>query len=77
MRVEYGPSSWDAPTIQETDLQAAVMKAINKVFGQKSTVIESLETILEQTVISADDEIAGIDETIQAIQIELVNRATS
>jgi hypothetical protein len=76
-RVEHGPEGCDAPTIQEEELQAAVMKAINKVVGQKSTVIENLETILEQTVICADDEIAAIDEKIQAVQLELVNRATS
>lgn len=33
--LEHGPGECDAPTIQETDLQAAVMKAINKVVGQK------------------------------------------
>ena len=30
--------------------------------GQKSTVIENLETILEQTVICADEELAELDE---------------
>lgn len=53
------------------------MKAINKVVGQKSTVIENLENILEQTVICADDEIAALDEKIKAVQLEFVNRATS
>ena len=42
--------------------------------GQKSTVIENLETILEQTVICADEE---LDEKIKAVQLELVDRATS
>lgn len=76
-RVEHGPGECDAPTIQETDLQAAVMKAINKVVGQKSTVIANLETILEQTVICADEELAELDEKIKAVQLELVDRATS
>lgn len=76
-RVEHGPEGCDAPNIQEENLQAAVMNAINKVVGQKSTVIGNLETILEQTVICADDEIAVIDEKIKAVQLELVNRATS
>ena len=53
------------------------MKAINKVVGQKSTVIENLETILEQTVICADEELAELDERIKAVQLELVDRATS
>ena len=76
-RVEHGPGVCDAPTVLETDLQAAVMKAINKVVGQKSTVIENLETILEQTVICADEELAELDEKIKAVQLELVDRATS
>lgn len=76
-RVEHGPGECDAPTIQETDLQAAVMKAINKVVGQKSTVIANLETTLEQTVICADEELAELDEKIKAVQLELVDRATS
>src|SRR5574344_2042325 len=76
-RVEHGPSACDAETIQETDLQAAVMKAINKVVGQKSTVIANLETILEQTVICADEELAELDEKIKAVQLELVDKATS
>ena len=45
--------------------------------GQKSTVIENLETILEQTVICADEELAELDEKIKAVQLEIVDRATS
>ena len=51
------------------------MKAINKVVGQKSTVIENLETILEQTVICADEELVELDEKIKAVQLELVDKA--
>lgn len=76
-RVEHGPGECDAPTVLEEDLQAAVMKAINKVVGQKSTVIANLETIMEQTVICADEELAELDEKIKAVQLELVDRATS
>ena len=75
--MEHGPGECDAPTVLETDLQAAVMKAINKVVGQKSMVIASLETILEQTVICADEELADLDEKIKAVQLELVDKATS
>ena len=65
------------PTVLETDLQTAVMNAINKVVGQKSMVIASLETILEQTVICADEELAELEEKIKAVQLELVDKATS
>lgn len=40
-------------------------------------VIENLETILEQTVICADEEFAELDEKTKAVQLELVDRATS
>lgn len=53
------------------------MKAINKAVGNKSSVIQQLETILEQTVISGEVEIEAIDEQIKKLQFELVNRATS
>lgn len=53
------------------------MKAINKVVGQKSTVIANLETILGQTVICADEEIATLDEKIKTVQLEFVDKATS
>ena len=35
-RVEFGPGEFDAPTVLEEDLQAAVMNAINKVVGRKT-----------------------------------------
>ena len=34
-RVEHGPTACDAPTIQEPDLQAAVVKAINLALGNR------------------------------------------
>lgn len=56
-----GLSKCDAPTVLETDLQVAEVKAINKVVGQKSTVIEYFEIILEQTVICADEKLAALE----------------
>jgi hypothetical protein len=41
-RVESGPDACDANTIQETELQETVIKAINSVLSQKSTAIEVL-----------------------------------
>ena len=76
-RVEKGPSACDAATISEEELQSAVMRAINKAVGEKSSVIQQLETILEQTVISGEVEIEAIDEQIKKLQFELVSRATS
>lgn len=77
-RVEQGPEACDAPTINESVLQNAVMAAINEVLGKKSTVIESLKNILENTVISESDEkIQAIDEKMASLQKELVSRATA
>ena len=53
------------------------MKSHKQGVGKKSTVIENLETILEQTVNCADEELAELDEKIKAVQLELVDRATS
>jgi hypothetical protein len=76
-RAENGPSACDAANIPEEELQGAVMRAINKAVGEKSSVIQQLETILEQTVIFGEVEIEAIDEQIKKLQFELVNRATS
>ncbi len=46
-RVQKGPKACDAPTIKEEDLQNAVVQAINKVIGEKSTVIEKIKGIVE------------------------------
>ncbi len=77
-RVENGPKACDAPTIQETDLQAAVTKAINQILGMKSTVIKSIKTVMEQSLGSgAGDEIAAVDRRLESLQKELVSQATT
>lgn len=77
MRVEHGPGECYAPYGFGNRPAGSSYKAINKVVGQKSKVIENLETILEQTVISVDEELAALDEKMNAVQLKLVNRATS
>lgn len=42
-RVEYEPKKCDAPTIQESDLQDAVVKAVQKVLDGKDTFLAVLE----------------------------------
>lgn len=77
-RVENGPKVCDAPTIQEKDLQAAVIKAINQILGIKSTVIKSMKTVMEQSIGSdTEDKIAAIDSRLEILQKELVSRATA
>lgn len=42
-RVEHGPKACDAPTIQESDLQEAVTRAINKMLGGREIFLPLLE----------------------------------
>lgn len=77
-RVENGPKACDAPTIQEEDLQAAVMRSINQMLGEKSTVLQSMETVMEQSIASESrNAIAEIDGQLELLQKELVSRATA
>jgi len=75
-RVEHGPSKCDAPTILETDLQAAVVKAINLVLGNRDRVLRVLQENIE-TVLQQEDEstIVGIDTKLEELQRELLKRA--
>ena len=41
-RVEHGPSCCDAPTVKETELQNAVVMAINKALGGKDDMLAAL-----------------------------------
>ena len=42
-RVEHGPTACDAPTIQEQDLQAAVVQAINLTLGNRENMMSTLQ----------------------------------
>ena len=76
--MDSGLNVCDAPTINETVLQKAVMTAINEVLGKKSTVIDSLKAILDKGISTEeDDRIHEIDEKMVNIQKELVSRATA
>ena len=75
-RVEHGPSKCDAPTILESELQAAVVKAINLVLGDRDRMLrvlqENIETVLGQ---ENESEIVGIDIQLEELQKELLQRA--
>lgn len=77
-RVENGPSACDAPTVNEEELQVAVMKAINRVLGAKSTVLHDMAFIMEKSMITEKDgRITVIDSRLELLQKELVSRATT
>ena len=76
-RVEHGPKACDAPTIQESDLQDAVMRAINGVLGGREVFLPLLEENIEAVIgYGVDDEIAEIDCRLAEQQKELLNLAT-
>ena len=77
-RVEHGPNTCDAPTIQESELQAAVVRAINLALGNRdSMMVILLENI--ETVIRQEDEfsVEGIEAKLAELQKELLRLANA
>lgn len=77
-RVEHGPTACDAPTIQEPDLQAAVVQAINLTLGNRENMMVILQKNVE-TVIRQEDETSseGIETKLLDLQKELLKLANS
>lgn len=77
-RVEHGPTACDAPTIQESDLQVSVVKAINLALGNRDGMMEVLQENIE-TVIRQEDETSaeGINARLEELQKELLRLANS
>lgn len=77
-RVEHGPKVCDAPTIQESDLQNAAARAINRVLGGREGFLPLLEENIEVVIgCGVDDEIAEIDCRLEEQQQELLNLANA
>ena len=53
--MEHGPSCCDAPTVKETELQNAVVTAINKALGGKDDMLVALEENIAM-VFAVEDE---------------------
>ena len=77
-RVEHGPTACDAPTIQEPDLQAAVVQAINLMLGNRENMMATLQENVE-AVIRQEDETSseGIETKLLELQKELLKLANS
>lgn len=72
-RVEHGPDQCDAPTIQESDLQAAVVKAINLTLGNRSAMMTVLQKNIETVILQEDENSAeGITAKLKEKQKELL-----
>ena len=77
-RVEHGPDQCDAPTIQESDLQAAVVKAINLTLGNRSAMITVLQKNIETVILQEDENSAeGITAKLKEKQKELLRLANA
>lgn len=75
-RVEHGPTACDAPTIQESELQAAVVQAINMALGNRGSMMAALQKNVE-TVIRQEDEssVEAIETKLNELQKELLRLA--
>lgn len=77
-RVEYGPEQCDAPTIQEADLQTAVVKAINLTLGNRSAMITVLQKNIETVILQEDEKSTeGITDKLKEKQKELLRLANA
>ena len=77
-RVEHDLAACDAPTIQESDLQNAVVKAIHEVLGEKDAVLPILEmNIVEVLSNDSSSEVSEIDRRLGELQQELLRLANS
>lgn len=76
--MERGPGKCDAPTIQESELQETVIKAINMALGNMDSMMAALLENVE-TVIRQEDEssVEGIEAKLDELQKELLKRANS
>ena len=77
-RVEHGPHSYDAPTVQEEELQNAVVKAINTALGGKDEMLTALEKNIAM-VLALEDETSmkSLDAKLEELQQELLKRANA
>ena len=77
-RVEHGPTACDAPTIQEPDLQAAVVQAINLALGNRESMMATLRKNVEAVIRQEDATSSeGIEAKLLELQKELLKLANS
>lgn len=77
-RVENGPSACDAATVQETELQEAVVKAINYALGDKKKMLETLQANIKSVLKEEESRsMENFDARLRELQQELLQRANS
>lgn len=76
--MEHGPGKCDAPTIQESELQEAVIKAINMALGNRDSMMDALQENAEAVIRQEDESsVEGIEAKLEELQKELLRRANS
>ena len=76
--MEHGPGKCDAPTIQESELQEAVIKAINRALGNRDSMMDALQENVEAVIRQEDESsLEGIEAKLEELQKELLKRANS
>lgn len=72
-RVEHGPERYEASTVGETELQEAVIKAINMALGGKDDMLVALEQNIA-SVLALEDEssMESINVKLEELQKELL-----
>ena len=77
-RVEHGPGACAADTIQESELQNLVVRAINMALCKKDTMSENLQKNVEAVLTGADGiPIDEIDSRLEQLQKELLKVANA
>ncbi|MGL5562150.1 MAG: hypothetical protein ACRDCN_05995, partial [Tannerellaceae bacterium] len=77
-RVEHGPKKCDADTILESDLQAAVVEAINTAISGKDEMLKTLEENIRLAFSLEDkDSLESINSKLEDLQQELLKVANA
>lgn len=76
-RVEYGPNACDAPTISESELQMATVKAINKVLKCSDSMQDILKGNIEKVLSEdqTDGKLEALNKVLEVKQHELAQLA--
>ena len=74
--MEHGPTACDAPTIQELDLQVAVVQAINLALGNRENMMVTLQENVEAVIRQEGETLSeGIAAKLLELQKELLKLA--
>ncbi|MDD2980308.1 MAG: recombinase family protein [Hespellia sp.] len=72
-RVEYGPDKCDAETVSEDALQSVVVTAINRVLGDRDTIMKTLQKNIEAVIVQDQNTIIeDVDNRLKELQKELL-----